>query len=109
MVSFPWSVLPRREFFEEFSLICLFRSFSILGIVPGIIVTVAVAGTCLYTSLILGRFCIKHPEMRDIVDIGQYLFGGSKLVYNIVSIMFVLNNIFIQGATRSKPLRDWES
>ncbi|KIK64115.1 hypothetical protein GYMLUDRAFT_195956 [Collybiopsis luxurians FD-317 M1] len=78
MVSFPWS-------------------FSVLGMVPGVIVTVTVAATCLYTSLILGRFCIKHPEMRDICDIGQYLFGGSQLAYNLTSIMFILNNVFIQA------------
>ncbi|KAF9064230.1 transmembrane amino acid transporter protein-domain-containing protein [Rhodocollybia butyracea] len=78
MVSFPWS-------------------FSVLGLVPGVIVTVAVASSCLYTSLILGRFCMKHPEMRDICDIGQYLFGGSRLAYNLTAMMFILNNIFIQG------------
>ncbi|KAF5391199.1 hypothetical protein D9757_003160 [Collybiopsis confluens] len=78
MVSFPWS-------------------FSVLGMVPGVIVTVAVAATCLYTSLILGRFCMKHPEMRDICDIGAYLFGGSQLAYNVTSIMFILNNVFIQA------------
>lgn len=65
--------------------------------VPGVLVTLAVASTCLYTSLILGRFCMKHPEMRDVCDIGQYLFGGSQLAYNITSIMFILNNVFIQG------------
>ncbi|KAJ3875357.1 transmembrane amino acid transporter protein-domain-containing protein [Lentinula edodes] len=78
MVSFPWS-------------------FSVLGMVPGVIVTVAVAATCLYTSLILGRFCIKHPEMRDVCDIGQYLFGGSQLAYNLTALMFILNNIFVQA------------
>ncbi|KAE9394048.1 hypothetical protein BT96DRAFT_1022720 [Gymnopus androsaceus JB14] len=78
MVSFPWS-------------------FSVLGMVPGVIVTLAVASTCLYTSLILGRFCLKHPEMRDICDIGRYLFGGSELAYNLTAIMFILNNVFIQG------------
>ncbi|KAJ3730755.1 transmembrane amino acid transporter protein-domain-containing protein [Lentinula raphanica] len=78
MVSFPWS-------------------FSVLGMVPGVIVTVAVASTCLYTSLILGRFCIKHPEMRDVCDIGQYLFGGSQLAYNLTALMFILNNVFVQA------------
>ncbi|KAJ3746157.1 transmembrane amino acid transporter protein-domain-containing protein [Lentinula detonsa] len=78
MVSFPWS-------------------FSVLGMVPGVIVTVTVAATCLYTSLILGRFCIKHPEMRDVCDIGQYLFGGSQLAYNLTATMFILNNVFVQA------------
>jgi amino acid permease len=65
--------------------------------VPGVIVTIAVAGTCLYTSLVLWKFCLKHPEIRDICDIGQKLFGGSQLAYNITSLFFILNNTFIQG------------
>lgn len=88
------SYCVRRDFFD----LCYdSRSFSVLGMVPGVIVTVAVAATCLYTSLILGRFCIKHPEMRDVCDIGQYLFGGSQLAYNLTALMFILNNIFVQG------------
>jgi hypothetical protein len=65
--------------------------------VPGIIVTLSVAGTVLYTSLVLWRYCLVHPEVRDICDIGQKLFGGSKLAYNVTSVFFILNNTFIQG------------
>lgn len=73
------------------------RSFSILGMVPGVIVTLAVAVSVQYTSLILWRFCLKHPEIRDVCDIGQMLFGGSKVAYNITAVFFILNNTFIQG------------
>lgn len=73
------------------------RSYSILGLVPGIIVTLAVASSCLYTSLVLWRYCLKHPELRDICDIGQKLFGGSQIAYNITCLFFMLNNTFIQG------------
>ncbi|TRM66769.1 transmembrane amino acid transporter protein-domain-containing protein [Schizophyllum amplum] len=78
ILSFPWS-------------------FSILGIVPGILVTLGVAGTALYTSLNLWKYCLAHPEVRDIVDIGQRLFGGSQLAYNVTSLFFLLNNTFIQA------------
>ncbi|KAJ7579073.1 transmembrane amino acid transporter protein-domain-containing protein [Mycena floridula] len=78
ILSFPWS-------------------FSVLGLVPGILVTLSVAGTCLYTSLVLWRFCLLHPEIRDICDIGRTLFGGSQLAYNVTSVFFILNNIFIQA------------
>ncbi|KII84890.1 hypothetical protein PLICRDRAFT_57399 [Plicaturopsis crispa FD-325 SS-3] len=78
ILSFPWS-------------------FSVLGLVPGIIVTLAVSGIVLYTSLVLWRFCLKYPEIRDVCDIGQMLFGGSKLAYNITSVFFILNNTFIQA------------
>lgn len=73
------------------------RSFSVLGMVPGVIVTISVAASVQYTSLILWRFCLKHPEIRDVCDIGRMLFGGSQLAYNITALFFILNNTFIQG------------
>ncbi|KAK7047766.1 hypothetical protein VNI00_006094 [Paramarasmius palmivorus] len=78
ILSFPWS-------------------FSILGLVPGIIVTLTVAATVLYTSLILWRYCLKHPDIRDVCDIGKKLFGGSELAYNVTAVFFILNNTFIQA------------
>ncbi|KIY52753.1 hypothetical protein FISHEDRAFT_34664 [Fistulina hepatica ATCC 64428] len=72
-------------------------SYSVLGLVPGIIVTIAVAASVQYTSLVLWRFCMKHPEARDVCDIGQILFGGSKWAYNFTAVMFILNNTFIQA------------
>ncbi|KAM5545046.1 hypothetical protein V8D89_001157 [Ganoderma adspersum] len=78
ILSFPWS-------------------FSVLGLVPGIILTLVVAICVLYTSLVLWRYCMKHPEIRDVCDIGQALFGGSKWAYNVTAVFFLLNNTFIQA------------
>ncbi|KAJ7118782.1 transmembrane amino acid transporter protein-domain-containing protein [Mycena epipterygia] len=78
ILSFPWS-------------------YSVLGLVPGVLTTIAVAGTVQYTSLIVWRFCLKHPEVRDVCDIGRILFGGSEWAYNFTAVMFILNNTFIQG------------
>ncbi|KAJ6546978.1 transmembrane amino acid transporter protein-domain-containing protein [Mycena capillaripes] len=78
ILSFPWS-------------------YSVLGLVPGVIVTVAVAATVQYTSLIVWKFCMKHPEVRDVCDIGRILFGGSEWAYNFTAVMFILNNTFIQA------------
>jgi hypothetical protein len=78
ILSFPWS-------------------YSVLGLVPGVLLTIAVAATVQYTSLIIWRFCLKHPELRDVCDIGRVLFGGSKVMYRLTSIMFILNNTFIQA------------
>ncbi|THH01335.1 hypothetical protein EW026_g1357 [Hermanssonia centrifuga] len=61
ILSFPWS-------------------FSVLGMVPGVIVTLAVAA-----------------NVRDVCDIGRILFGGSQLAYNITAVFFILNNTFIQA------------
>ncbi|KAI4184699.1 MAG: hypothetical protein L6R41_004560 [Letrouitia leprolyta] len=72
-------------------------SYSVLGLVPGLIVTVCVAGLVLYTSLIVWEFCLRHPEIRDICDLGQMLYYGWRWVWYATAVMFLLNNTFIQG------------
>ncbi|KIV86790.1 hypothetical protein PV11_02378 [Exophiala sideris] len=72
-------------------------SYSILGLVPGLILTVVQAGFVLYTSLIVWEFCLRHPETKDVCDIGQMLFFNSKIAWYFTAVMFLLNNTFIQG------------
>ncbi|KAH6976684.1 transmembrane amino acid transporter protein-domain-containing protein [Ilyonectria destructans] len=78
IMSFPWS-------------------YSVLGLVPGLILTVVVAAMVLYTSLVLWKFCLRHPEVRDACDIGQMLFWGKEWAWWGTAIAFVLNNTFIQA------------
>ncbi|KAF4983461.1 hypothetical protein FZEAL_1190 [Fusarium zealandicum] len=78
IMSFPWS-------------------YSLLGLVPGLILTAVVAGLVLYTSLVLWEFCLRHPEVRDICDIGQMLFWNQKWAWWWTAVMFLLNNTFIQA------------
>ncbi|KAJ3876405.1 transmembrane amino acid transporter protein-domain-containing protein [Lentinula edodes] len=78
ILSFPWS-------------------FSVLGMVPGVIVTCAVAASVQYTSLVLWKFCMKHPEARDVCDVGKIILGGSQIAYHFTAVMFLLNNVFIMG------------
>ncbi|CAG8218715.1 unnamed protein product [Penicillium olsonii] len=72
-------------------------SYSVLGLVPGLILTVAVALIVLYTSLTIWRLCLRYPELRDICDVGQVLFWDSKWAWYATAFMFLLNNTFIQG------------
>ncbi|MCJ1360138.1 MAG: hypothetical protein MMC33_010141 [Icmadophila ericetorum] len=72
-------------------------SYSVLGLVPGLILTVIVAALVLYTSLIVWEFCLRHPEVRDVCDLGQMLFNGYKWVWYATAVMFLLNNTFIQA------------
>ncbi|KAI0128468.1 amino-acid permease [Xylariales sp. AK1849] len=78
IMSFPWS-------------------YSVLGLVPGLILTVVQAMLVLYTSIVLWEFCLRHPEVRDVCDIGQMLFWGKKWAWYATAVMFILNNTFIQG------------
>ncbi len=71
-------------------------SYSVLGLVPGIVLTVVVAALVLYTSLVLWEFCLRHPEVRDVCDIGQMLFWGKSSAWYATAVMFILNNTFIQ-------------
>ncbi|RMZ90358.1 hypothetical protein DV736_g2401, partial [Chaetothyriales sp. CBS 134916] len=72
-------------------------SYSVLGLVPGLILTAVTAGFVLYTSLIVWEFCLRHPEVRDVCDIGQMLFWNWRPAWYITAVMFLLNNTFIQG------------
>ena len=78
ILSFPWS-------------------YSVLGLIPGLILTAAVALSTLYTGLVLWEFCLKNPTVRDVCDIGQHLFWGKKWAWWFTAICFLLNNTFIQG------------
>ncbi|KAK7431902.1 hypothetical protein QQZ08_001521 [Neonectria magnoliae] len=78
IMSFPWS-------------------YSVLGLVPGLILTVVIAAIVLYTSLVLWKFCLRHPEVRDVCDLGQTLFWGKEWAWWGTAVMFTLNNTFIQG------------
>ncbi|KAI1330339.1 amino acid transporter [Xylariaceae sp. FL0255] len=78
IMSFPWS-------------------YSILGLVPGVILTVVQAAIVLYTSLIVWKFCLRHPEVRDVCDVGQMLFWGKTWAWYFTAVIFILNNTFIQG------------
>ena len=71
-------------------------SYSVLGLVPGLIITVVIALSVLYTSLIVWEFCLRHPELRDVCDVGQALYWNWRWVWYFTAAMFLLNNTFIQ-------------
>lgn len=46
------------------------------------------------------EFCLRHPEVKDVCDIGQMLFFNARWAWWFTAVMFLLNNTFIQV---SKP------
>ncbi|KAF2272599.1 uncharacterized protein EI97DRAFT_436841 [Westerdykella ornata] len=72
-------------------------SYSVLGLVPGLILTVVVAAMVLYTSLIIWEWCLRHPEVRDVCDLGQMILWNKRWGFWFTAVMFLLNNTFIQG------------
>ena len=56
-------------------------------------------------AYILSReICLRHPELRDICDVGQMLYFGWTWVWYITAAMFLLNNTFIQVRLRSSAV-----
>jgi hypothetical protein len=78
IMSFPWS-------------------YSVLGLVPGLIITVFVALTTLYTGAIIGDYCARYPHIQDICDTGQHLFWGQRWAWYATAACFLLNNTLIQA------------
>lgn len=78
ILSFPWS-------------------YSVLGLIPGLILTVFVSLTTLYTGLIIGDYCARYPKLQNVCDIGQHLFWNNRWFYWLTAIAFILNNTLIAG------------
>lgn len=71
-------------------------SYSVLGLVPGLILTIVIALIVAYTSLTVWEMCMRHPECKDVCDVAEILFGNKAGRWFTI-IIFLLNNIFIQG------------
>lgn len=74
------------------AIMCFPATYSELGWIGGVIATLLNAIFYQYTSLILWKLCLRHPEVKDICDIGQLIFGGPEAWW-ITTAMFVLNNV----------------
>lgn len=40
---------------------------------------------------------MRHPEVRDVCDLGQMIFWNNKGAFYFTAVIFLLNNTFIQG------------
>ncbi|EDK40537.1 hypothetical protein PGUG_04635 [Meyerozyma guilliermondii ATCC 6260] len=88
IMSFPWS-------------------YSVLGLIPGLILTVFVALTVLYTGIIICDYCAAYPHVTTVCDIGQHLFWGKKWAWYATAVCFLLNNTFIQALHVLVGARYW--
>ena len=51
------------------------KSFSTLGMVPGVLITVGFGAIAIFASYMVGLTKVKYPELRNYVDAGNLLFG----------------------------------
>lgn len=49
------------------------------------------------------EFCLRHPEIRDVCDLGQMLYYGWPWVWYATAVMFLLNNTFIEVSYGLRP------
>ncbi|KAH8825816.1 hypothetical protein DL96DRAFT_1609984 [Flagelloscypha sp. PMI_526] len=79
------------------AMLALAWSFMVLGWGAGIAVTLVLAVSTWYTSYTCWQYCMKHPHIRDVVDIALQLTGGNQIAGEATAIMLLLNNICIMG------------
>lgn len=71
-------------------------AFAELGMIAGVITTVGLGLVAIYTSYIVGQVKIKFPEIKHYADAGKLM--GGRIGYEIVSVMFCLQLIFLVGS-----------
>ncbi|SCV67981.1 BQ2448_102 [Microbotryum intermedium] len=82
-------------------------SYLILGMAGGVLSTLIIGVSTYYTSHVLWRYCLKHPEIRDICaslpslgHLGRdaaYVLTGSKIAWFAAFVGLALNNWAIMG------------
>ncbi|KAM0228237.1 hypothetical protein ACHAPO_010885 [Fusarium lateritium] len=70
--------------------------FDTLGIVPGIILLILIAGMTTWSDWIVGDFKLRHRHVYGIDDVGQMLFG--RIGYEIFGAMYALYFTFVSGS-----------
>ncbi|POR39270.1 N amino acid transport system protein [Tolypocladium paradoxum] len=74
------------------AIMCFPAAYSQMGWFGGLLATVLNAALYQYTSLTLWEFCLRHPEVRDVCDIGRMILGGEAWGWWVTAVMFVANN-----------------
>ncbi|KAE8141005.1 amino acid transporter [Aspergillus pseudotamarii] len=72
------------------------KIFDILGIVPGIIILLAIAGMTSWSNWMVGVFKLRHPSVYGIDDVGKMLFG--RVGFELFGAAYTLYWIFAGGS-----------
>ncbi|CAG8307960.1 unnamed protein product [Penicillium salamii] len=72
------------------------KVFDTLGIIPGIILLVVIAGMTTWSNWMVGVFKINHPSVYGIDDVGQMLFG--RVGFELFGAAYTLYWIFSGGS-----------
>ncbi|KAE8331367.1 amino acid transporter [Aspergillus sergii] len=72
------------------------KVFDILGIVPGIIILLIIAGMTSWSNWMVGVFKLRHPSVYGIDDVGKMLFG--RVGFELFGAAYTLYWIFSGGS-----------
>lgn len=72
------------------------QAFAVLGMIPGIVITIGMGIVAIYTSYIIGAVKIKFPSVAHYGDIGQLLMGDFG--YWLYSAVFVIQMTLSVGS-----------
>jgi amino acid permease len=71
-------------------------AFDILGMIPGIIILLAIGGITTWSSYVVGQFKLNHPQVYGIPDVGMLMWG--PIGRDILAVAFCLFWVFIAGS-----------
>lgn len=63
-------------------------AFDSLGIVPGVIILIIIAGITTWSDYMIGVFKLNHPEVYGVGDVGRMIAGRPGMYF--LEIVFVL-------------------
>ncbi|CAI7655234.1 unnamed protein product [Penicillium manginii] len=72
------------------------KVFDTLGIIPGIILLIVIAGMTTWSNWMIGVFKLLHPAVYGIDDVGKMLFG--RIGFELFGAMYTLYWIFSGGS-----------
>lgn len=64
------------------------KVFDSLGIIPGIILLITIAGMTTWSNWMIGVFKLRHPGVYGIDDVGRMLFG--RVGFELFGAMYTL-------------------
>ncbi|KAJ5104001.1 amino acid transporter [Penicillium argentinense] len=72
------------------------KVFDTLGIIPGIILLIVIAGMTTWSNWMVGVFKLRHPSVYGIDDVGKMLFG--RFGFELFGAAYTLYWIFTGGS-----------
>lgn len=81
--------------FVGFAIYSFPSAIATMGVVLGVGSTCFIAVCYWFTSLILWKFCLRHPEVQNVIDIGRLLGGYKWATFSAIftTVIFVGNNL----------------